>query len=312
MNILVLNPLDDMQKKRLQDKGKDSKIHYRDKSTVTLEEVEKADVIIGNPDRKLLGEHARNLKWLQLCSAGVDDYAAEGVIPKECILTNATGAYGLAVSEHMLAVTMMLMKKLNLYYDNQKNHSWKEEGKIKSICGSVFVIIGLGDIGRDLARKVHSLGAYVIGVSRHLADLEEWLDESYTIDRLNEVLARADVVTMSIPGTKETYHLMDKARIGLLKQDAILINAGRGSTLDLEALCDALENGKLYGAGLDVTEGEPLCKEHRAWDMENLIITPHVAGGFHLDETFNRFVDIAVYNLEKYMDNQPMKNVIAH
>lgn len=308
--VLILNDVNEKQKREIENRGEICSFVYKNKKDITKEDISKADIVIGNPKVELLGKNAENLKWLQLCSAGVDEYKSTGVLPENCVLTNATGAYGLAVSEHMLSLVFMLSKKLNLYLENQFDHKWKGEGKITSIYNSTFLIIGLGDIGSEFGKKVKALGGYTIALVRTKREKKEYIDELYTLDEIDDIIPRADVVAMVIPGNDENYHFMDEKRIKKLKKDAIIINAGRGTTLDIDALCNALNKGELRGAALDVTEPEPLPENHPAWNAKNLVITPHVAGGFHLDETLQRFVNIAAYNLEAFLNNKEMKNVI--
>lgn len=307
MEILILNDCNENHKEAMSNAAKGCNFTYKDDVSVTNEDIEKANIIIGKPKVELM-RYAKNLKWLQLCSAGADEYLVPGVLSEDCVITNATGAYGLAVSEHMLSLVFMLMKKLNLYFENQQNHEWKREGKIKSIYNSTFVILGMGDIGSEFAKKVKALGGHTIGVKRSAIDKPDYLDEVYTLEKLDEVIPRADVFVMCIPGNEKTYHLMNRDRIKLMKKDSILINGGRGTTIDLDALCDAIESNEIYGAGIDVTDPEPLNKDNRAWDVKNLVITPHIAGGFHLQETFERFMNIATFNLDAYLNDKPMKN----
>ena len=124
--------------------------------------LEEADVIIGNVEPKLVSK-AKNLKWLQLNSAGANTYCQPGILPDGVLLTNATGAYGLALSEHMLALTMAMMKKLYVYHDNQHQSLWQDEGPVTSFYGATVVVVGFGDIGRNFGRRVKALGAHVIG-----------------------------------------------------------------------------------------------------------------------------------------------------
>lgn len=311
MQVLVLCEMNIAYREQLESCQEGCEFIYNSQDQVSMAEIAAADIIIGRPKIEMLGRNAAKLKWLQLSSAGVDGYTADGVLPKGCILTNAAGAYGLAVSEHMLAQVFMLMKKLNLYFRNQQEGCWKPEGTIKSISSSVFAVVGLGNIGLDFAEKVKALGGYVIGVNRHQKEAS-CLDESFPLSQLDEVLPRADVLVMILPGAAETYHIIDEKRLKLLKKDAIIINGGRGTTVDLDALCQAIEQRNLSGAALDVTEPEPLPAGHRAWGIENLLITPHVAGGFYLEETFQRIVSIAAKNLEAYLKQQDMINVIEY
>lgn len=231
---------------------------------VTQEDVDWAQVILGNvPAAMLHGSPA--LEWLQTNSAGVEPYIQPGVLAGDTLLTNATGAYGLAIAEHMLGMLLMLFKKLDIYHANQEKQLWHMEGKVRSLAGAKVVVVGLGDIGGEFAKRVKALGGYVIGVRRADARKPEYADELVLAERLDEVLPVADVVAVCLPGTEHTRNLINRERIGLMKKDAVLMNVGRGFVVDTEALCDALESGSLGGACLDVTEPEPLPAGHRLW-----------------------------------------------
>lgn len=130
------------------------------------------------------------------------------------------------------------------------------------------------------------------------------------MDKIDELLPKADVVALSLPNTKETYKMFDAKRIAKMRDKAVLLNVGRGTCIDTEALCDALESGKLMGAGLDVTDPEPLPSDHRLWKIKNAIITPHVSGDYHLKETHNRIVRIAIDNLKAYANGEDMRNLV--
>ena len=287
-NILVVIPVNEDHKKFLEEKAasgdKNCCIRYVNGEEVTKEDVEQADVIVGNVDPSLISG-AKNLELLQLNSAGADLYIKAGVMPEGAVLANATGAYGLAVSEHMLGLTFDLIRRLNQYHANQAEHVWKAMGNIISVEGSTILVLGLGDIGGDYARKVHALGAHVIGVRRTNRNKPDYLDELYQMDSLEELLPRADVVAMVLPGTDATCHVMNKERLLMMKKDAILVNVGRGNAIDPAALYEVMQGGHLWGVGLDVTEPEPLPAESPLWELPNLEITPHSSGGFHLQET---------------------------
>ena len=178
-NILVVIPVNEAHKKFLEEKAasgdKNCCIRYVSGGEVTKEDAERANVIIGNVDPSLLSG-TKNLELLQLNSAGADLYIKAGVMPEGAVLANATGAYGLAVSEHMLGLTFDLIRHLNQYHANQAEHVWKAMGNIISVEGSTILVLGLGDIGGDYARKVHALGAHVIGVRRMNRNKPDYLD----------------------------------------------------------------------------------------------------------------------------------------
>lgn len=309
MRILVVIPLNENEKERLKSKVPEAEYIFTASKDINEEIVKSADIIIGNvPPQYIKG--SKKLKWLQLNSAGTNGYCEGDVIPVGAYLTNATGAYGLAISEHMLAMLLEIMKKLNLYYINQKNHLWKDEGNVTSIEGSTTLVVGLGDIGGDFARKMKALGSYTIGIKRTKGQKPEYIDELYTMEDLDTLIPKANIVALCLPETKSTYHLFDKEKFNLMRKDAIILNVGRGSAICTEDLCDALENGIIRGAGLDVTEPEPLPSEHRLWDAPGVVITPHISGQYHLPETLRRIVNISIENLEHFTKHEPLKNIV--
>lgn len=311
--ILVTIPVTNEHKKYLEEKASSGQYHccfrYIPGKNVTKEDADRANVIIGNLKPELV-KGAENLEWFQLNSAGADQYVAPGVLSEKTVLTNATGAYGLAVSEHMLALVFDLIRRLNQYHRNQAACEWKSMGNIISVEGSKVLVMGLGDIGGDFARKMKALGAYTIGIRRTCKDKPEYLDEQYTMEELDRVLPQADIVAMVLPGGPSTHHLMDERRLRLMKKGAYLINVGRGNAIDPKALLEVLKEGHLGGCGLDVTEPEPLPAGDPLWSMGNVVITPHVAGNFFLPETFERIVRIAGTNLEAWVTGKELKNVV--
>lgn len=308
-NIVVLMPMEDEQKTELMKVMPGGNFIFSSVKEINVATIADAHIIIGNPTIEMAKE-AKNLKWLQLNSAGADSFVKDGVLKEGVILTNATGAYGLAISEHMIGSLLQIFKKLHLYRDNQNNSLWKDEGEVKSIYGSTVLIIGLGDIGGEFAKRIKALGGYTIGVRRSDTNKPDYLDELYLMDKIDELLPRADVVALSLPNTKETYKMFSVEKFSKMKDGAVLLNVGRGTCIDTEALCDALESGKLMGAALDVTDPEPLPREHRLWQIKNAIITPHISGDYHLKETHNRIVRIAIENFKAFVKGSEMQNLV--
>ena len=308
-NVLVLLPINEKQRNLIESAVPDAKYTYETYDTVDKQIVQGADIIIGNPPAEMLS-NSTNLKWLQLNSAGSDAYIKEGILNKGVVLTNATGAYGLAISEYMVGVLLQIFKKLHVYRNNQKLHLWQDEGEVKSIYGSRVLIIGLGNIGEEFAKRVKAFGAYTIGVRRSNSRKPDCIDELYLMDKIDELLPIVDVVALSLPSTKETYKMFSMEKLKLMKKEAVLLNVGRGNVLDTDALCDLVESGHLLGAGLDVTDPEPLPKEHRIWDIENIIITPHISGGYHIPETLDNIVKISAKNLRSFINGEKLMNVV--
>lgn len=309
MKTVILLPLEEYAIKRIEDLTKDRcEVIYKTVETVTAEDISDADAVLGNLPPKLLKD-AKKLKWLQSSMAGTDAYLG-GVLPEGVKLTNVTGAFGLAISEHMVATVFALYKKLHLYRDNQNRSQWLDRGSVKQIEDSTVLTVGLGDIGGNFAKKMKALGAYTIGVRRKDTSKPEYIDELILQADLDKVLPRADIVALALPNTAETKGLFNRERIYNMKDGATLINVGRGNAVDTEALCDALEDGKLYAASLDVTDPEPLPADHRLWKIENALITPHISGFFHLRKTYENIVEIFIENLSRFLDGKELENII--
>ncbi len=308
-NILVLVPVSAQERELLESSAPHANFVYCKANEISPQQLAEADVILGNPPTGILKD-AQSLQFLQLFTAGSDSYAAEGILPQGALLANATGTYGLAISEYMVGVLLSLHKKLHLYRDQQGQSLWNNLGEVKSIWNSTVLVIGLGDIGTEFAKRIKVFDAKVIGVRRAGLDKPDFVDELYLSDKIDELLPLADTVALCLPQTAATQDLMNAERIARMKPGAVLINIGRGSAVDADALCDALDAGKLSGAALDVTVPEPLPADSRLWQTQNLIITPHVSGGSSLPETHNRLVRLIAENLSAFIQEKPVKNLV--
>lgn len=307
--VLVTIPLEERHKEYLKEKGPGCEFIYANEAGPDRCQLEEANIIIGNVPVSDLKE-AKNLEWLQLNSAGADAYCVPGALRPGVLLTNSTGAYGLAISEYMLGMVFMLQNKLFRYYKNQLDHQWKDEGSVTSVWGSTTVILGVGDIGGEFAKRMKALGSHTIGIRRKPGEKPDYLDEIYTTSQLDEVIPRADILSVSLPNTPETYRIINEERMRKMKKTALLINVGRGTAIDTDALCRVLNSGHLGGCGVDVTDPELLPADHPLWDARNMVITPHISGQYHLQETFERIVRIAGTNLENYLGGKPLNNQV--
>jgi len=307
MKILVTMPLTQRQREKLEKNFRQEFVYYPE-DEVTEEIVSDVEVILGNVSPEVLPK-AKELRWLQLSNAGTEGYC-DGKLPEGVTLTNATGAFGLSMAEHMIGMLFELKKGLHRFYANQQRHEWKKHYDAQLIQGKKVLVVGMGDIGTAFAQKMHALGCRVIGVKRREGRPPEGVEGLYTLERLDKLLPQADIVAMCLPGNKDTYHLMNKERLSLMKEGAVLLNVGRGITLDTEGLMEVLRSGHLAGAALDVTDPEPLPKDHPLWDMENVVLTPHISGASVLPEIQEKILDICIGNLECYLVQRPMRNVV--
>ena len=309
--ILIAVPLNPEKRKYIesQAEGHDVQFNYVDADEITLDDVKDVNAIIGSIRRKWI-KAAENLEWLQIIYAGADLYVVPGLLKPETILTNASGAYNTEVAEHMLAMTFSLVRHFGHYMRNQINHTWKQLSSVDSVKDSTILVLGFGRIGNEYAKKVNALGAHVIGVKRTIKDKPDYVDELHTIDELDNLLGRADIVAMVLPGSEDTKHIINAERLKNFKHGAYLINVGRGNAIEPEALKAALKSGQLGGVALDVTEPEPLPVDDELWNFENVIITPHIAGHLFLDEAREIIVKIAGENLRRWLNNEPLINVV--
>jgi phosphoglycerate dehydrogenase-like enzyme len=265
-------------------------------------------IIFGGPRPDLIKRCPR-LRWIQLQSAGTDGYC-NGEIGPGVLLTCATGVYGHGVAEHMVAATLQILKKLHLYRDEQNRGRWQPRGEVRSILGSTALVLGLGDIGSAYAWRMKALGARVIAVRRTPRSKPDCVDELYSGDKLDELLPRADILALALPGVKETQGIIDRARLAALKKGAVIVNGGRGSAIDTEALCDALESGHISGAALDVTNPEPLPEGHRLWKLEGAVITPHIAGGRNMAETGQYMMKLNLENAARFIKGERLASLV--
>ena len=259
----------------------------------------------------LLRAAPASLKWYCCSFAGVDLYCKDPSLfaDPDCLLTNSN-VYGVTIAEHVVMVTLMLLRRMPEYTEIIRNHSWSNQLPIRSIRDNEFTILGTGDIGRNVAERMRGMGAAkIVGLSRsgrpHPA-----FDEVYPISALDEVLPRTKILVMALPGTPETVRILDRRRIALLPADACVINVGRGTAVDQAALADALNSGKLAGAALDVMDPEPLPKDDPLWDAKNLILTPHVSGNMTLGYTCDENVARFCADLRNYAAGRPLAGLV--
>lgn len=304
--VLVTLPANETHRQALEAACPGGSFAYLPQEALTEAAVAGADVIVGNLPHALLPA-CRRLKLLQLGSAGADGYPER--MPKGAILTNASGAYGLAISEHMLGMTLGVLKRLYAYHDDQRQSLWRDEGTVASLEDAVVLAVGMGDIGGEFARKCKALGSYTVGIRRQLREKPDYLDELHSMAELDELLPRADVVALSLPSGPETDGLMDERRLRRMKPGAVLVNVGRGKAVVTDDLAKVCAEGRIHAA-LDVTDPEPLPPDHPLWQTRNVHITPHISGFFHLPQTLDRIVSIAAQNLRRFSEGRPLLNVV--
>ena len=255
---------------------------------------------------------SKNLKWLCVPSAGVDYLLKPGVFANEdCIITNSAGAYGVSIAEHIIMVSLMMMRQMNVIYKSSIQGIWANKLPQRSLKDCRITVLGTGDIGRNFAKRARAFDPKsIIGVNRSGRCDEGAFDRIAKIDELDNVLKESELLVMCLPDTDETKGILSKERLALLPKGAYIVNVGRGSAIDEDALADRLESKDLSGAALDVFASEPLLENSRLWKIDNLIITPHVAGNLTLRYTLDKNVEMFVEDLVNYAKNRPLKHQI--
>ncbi len=264
-------------------------------------DLERCEVLYGDPQPDEIPLFP-NVKWVCISSAGFNQYVDDAIYPSpDVILSNSSGAYGPAISEHILMAALMLLRRMPLYMDAAARHAWQSAVPVRSFGGSRITVLGTGDIGTSFARRAKALGAAPItGVRRTLRPADPAFDAVITFDGLNAVLPDTDILVSALPHTAQTAGVISRERIGLLPPHAILINVGRGTAVDQQALLEALQADRLAGAALDVMVPEPLPPEHPLWSAPNLILTPHMSGNMSMRETCDIDVNMFCADLERF------------
>ena len=262
-------------------------------------------------DPELLRAAPASLKWYCCSYAGVDPYCkAPGLFANpDCLLTNSS-CYGVTIAEHVVMVLLMLLRRMPEYEEVVRNRGWSNQLPSRAIRDNEFTILGTGDIGVNVADRLRGMGAArITGLSRS-GRAREGFDEVLPIARLDEALPQARNLIMALPGTAETYHILNRARIALLPRGAYVVNVGRGAAVEQEPLAEALNAGRLGGAALDVMDPEPLPGDHPLWTARNIILTPHVSGNMTLGYTCDRNVEMFCEDLGNYAAGRPLNGLI--
>ena len=275
---------------------------------IIAREVKEAEVVIGEPDPKLLPT-AENLKWMQITWAGADRYT--GNFPENVILTNASGAFGRIISEYTIGMILSQYKRLPGYYVNQKKKIWADLGTERSLLDKRVVILGTGNVGGTIAQKLHAFGTYNIGINRR-GNPAEHFDEVHKPEELDAYLPTADIVIGALPRTPGTIGLFDDRRMRLMPKDALLVNVGRGTMIVTKDLEKLLEEGYFSGVILDVVDPEPLPETSSLWTHDRVLLTPHISGiGFDHEPATERFIwDLCRENLRRYAAGHPLAHVV--
>jgi phosphoglycerate dehydrogenase-like enzyme len=327
MKIVSTAPLTDSQRNVL--RAAAPNVEIADRGCRTPDEVR--ELVAGGCNAMLtfitpndLAQRAPNLKWVQLLSAGAD-HAMGAVKSGGFTVTTASGIHATPIAEYTIASMLAYAHRFHIMLRSQLKHEWLRQGfpgTIEELRGKTFGVIGYGSIGRESARMAQALGMRVLALKRDptnrhddgwcpagLGDPEGTIPEKFFgPEEREEIVRKSDYLTVTLPLTEHTRKFLGAKEIAAMRPGAYIVNIGRGEVIDEAALIEALKAGKIGGAGLDVFEKEPLPKESPIWDLENVILTPHMSGANrgYLDKACALFAD----NLRRFVAGQPLLNVV--
>jgi phosphoglycerate dehydrogenase-like enzyme len=288
-------------------------VHLRDYNRVD-DEILDAEVAVTWSVRPEQIQAAKKLRWIHSPAAAVHQLIFPEIVESDIALTNARDVHGPVVAEHVIALIFALAKKIPDAVRLQQKHDWGQQTiwddlpRVREVAGATVGLVGLGSIGRAVARNARALGMRVIAVREHPEKGSEGSDAVFGPAQMDEVFKQADYVVLAAPVTSYTTTLVNAERLALMKPDACLINVARGQLIDEIALAAALREKRIGGAALDVFPKEPLAAESPLWDVPGLLITPHTAA--LTEKLWERHYDLLAENLRRHLAGQPLLGVV--
>lgn len=273
-----------------------------------LREVADADGFIGGPTREVI-QAGKKLKWVQVLSAGVEPYLYPELVHSDIVLTNARIVASPGIADHAFGMLLALTRKLNYFISIRPNEIWERKPyDLLELEGKTALVIGMGGIGSQVARRANGFGMRVIGVDPKEFPPNPLIDKMVYPDRLDEVIPQADAIFVCAPHTAESEYMLGARQFELMKKGAFFIAVSRGKLYRLDALVKALDSRRLAGAGVDVTDPEPLPKGHPLWRFENVVITPHIAT--QCDGEMPRKLELLKENAARFARGAPLLHVV--
>lgn len=266
------------------------------------------DGFIGRGQHVALLKDASRLRWIQTQTAGADGVSFPDLEARAIVFTNGSGIHAPNLGEHLMGLILAFARGLPRLIRAQTRHEWTPVIPQFEVDSQTLCVVGLGDIGLALAERASMMGMRVTGVRRRELPAPDFIERVASLDAMDPLLAEADHVALCLPLTPRTEGIFDARRLGAIKHGAYIYNIGRGDLVDQDAMIEALRSGRLAGAGLDVTDPEPLPEDNPLWEMENVIITCHTGG--RSPRRLDRFIDLVIDNITRLRTDQPMRNVV--
>jgi phosphoglycerate dehydrogenase-like enzyme len=314
MKLLIGHKLTDEELASVRCVAQDFQICLAEDEAQILASIGDAEIYVSGPWNESIFSAGKRLRWVHFLWAGMNSTVFPAVVESDVTITNSAGVFGVPIAEHTMALMLSFARMIHLFARWPKE-TWKNRetrgklhAQIRELCGATLGIIGYGGIGRETAQRAKAFGMRVIGLRNHPEQGGEFADVILGPKELDELLKQSDYLLISAPLNEATRGLIGGRELALMKPEAVIINVARGAIIDEAALIQALQDGKLRGAGLDVTTVEPLPQDSPLWEMENVIITNHVGGAS--PQTWERQWALFLDNLERYTAGRPLRNVV--
>lgn len=285
---------------------------YCDDRTALTDAIADADVFIGGLGRELFLA-GKNLKWIQSSSSGTNYFMdIQEVVDSDVLVTSASGTHAACLSESVMAMILAFTRGILSCAECQPQKVWNNREircDLVELTGSTMGIIGFGATGRAVAKRAHAFDMRIIAVDLYPNNKPDYVSELWGLDRLDDLLKESDYTVVMTPYTPQTHGMIGAEQIAMMKPGAMLVGISRGRIIDQKALAKALREGHLVAAALDVFDPEPLPADSELWDLENLLIMPHVAGGTQLEGKY--IMDIFRENLGRFLKGDlPLRNQV--
>jgi phosphoglycerate dehydrogenase-like enzyme len=280
----------------------------RARQEALLKAVADADAFIGGPAREVI-QAGKNLKWVQILSAGVEPYRYPELLDGKIVVTNGRIVASPGIADHAFAMLLGLTRKMTHFIANRPSHQWTGGNYgLLELEGKTALIIGVGSIGSNVAKRAKGFGMRVIGVDPKELPPNPSVDVLVYPDRLDQMIPQADVVFVCAPHTPESEKMFGSKQFELMKRGSYFIAVSRGKLYDMGGLVKALDSKHLAGAGVDVTDPEPLPANHPLWNFENVIITPHIAT--QTDHQIRRRMELLRENITRFGKGEQLRNIV--
>lgn len=298
---------DDIRQK-IMSLGYDILDHEDETVEFTREEYDCDVVVAMSPFRGSSIDKFTNLKFFQAISAGYDTLPLDVFKEKRIKLSNARDVYSVPIAELTVMRILEIYKKSAMYMEQQNRHEWKRDFRLQEITDKKIAILGTGSIGTQIAKRLKAFDAVTIGFNRS-EKIVEYFDYIYSVDKFPNMVGEFDVIIAALPLNNGTVHIINRDILNKMHKKSILINVGRGQSVDTTALCDVLNEKKILGAALDVFEEEPIPENSLIWDTEGLLITPHISSGSNYLN--KRIYELVYNNLKLFAEGLEVKNRIV-